>query len=73
MLIKEILKVIPDARIEYFPKSNDPRDFKVDFSKIKNELGWSITKKVPDGIRELHSALKSGLISDPFSAKYREI
>lgn len=73
MLVDEIIKVIPDAQIEYFAKEHDPRDFKVDFSKIRDRLNWQITKTVPDGIRELHRVLKNGLISDPYSAKYREV
>ena len=73
MLITEMKKVIPDANVEFFPKDNDPRDFKVDFSKIKRELHWDITKTVPLGINEIHHALKCGLITDPYSPKYREI
>jgi nucleoside-diphosphate-sugar epimerase len=73
MLVDELLKVIPDAQIEYFAKEHDPRDFKVDFSKIRDTLNWQITKTVPEGIRELHAALKDGLISDPYSARYREV
>jgi nucleoside-diphosphate-sugar epimerase len=73
MLIDEFKKVIPDARVAFFPKDDDPRDFKVDFSKIKKELGWKITKRVPQGITEMHLALRSGLISDPYSPKYSEI
>jgi nucleoside-diphosphate-sugar epimerase len=72
MLVNEILKMIPNGKVQYFSKDEDPRDFKVDFSKIKN-LGWEITKTVPDGIREMHTALRQGLISDPYSAKYREL
>lgn len=73
MLVEEMNKVIPNCCVEYYPKDNDPRDFRVDFSKIQRELGWKITKSVPVGIREMYSALKSGLISDPYSPKYREI
>ena len=73
MLIDEMMKVIPNCRVEYYPKVSDPRDFRVDFSKIRKELSWKVTKNVPAGIKEMHSALKSGLISDPYSPKYREI
>ncbi|UCG30871.1 MAG: NAD(P)-dependent oxidoreductase [candidate division WOR-3 bacterium] len=73
MLVDELMKVIPGCCVEFLPKDNDPRDFKVDFSKIKRELDWTITKTVPRGMEEMHLALKSGLISDPYSPKYREI
>jgi nucleoside-diphosphate-sugar epimerase len=73
MLVTEMKRVIPSAHVEFFPKDNDPRDFRVDFSKIKRDLHWEITKIVPVGIREMHQALKSNLITDPYSPKYREI
>jgi nucleoside-diphosphate-sugar epimerase len=73
MLIDEFMKIIPDSNVKFFPKDNDPRDFKVDFSKIKRELGWEISKTVPVGIKEMHLVLKSDLITDPYSPKYREI
>jgi nucleoside-diphosphate-sugar epimerase len=72
-LVTEMKRVIPRAHVEFFPKDNDPRDFKVDFSKIRRELHWDITKTVPVGIEEMHQALKCGLITDPYSPKYREI
>ena len=43
MIAEELLKVIPDAKIKYVKKDEDPRDYRVDFSKIKNELGFKIT------------------------------
>ncbi|UCF71787.1 MAG: NAD(P)-dependent oxidoreductase [candidate division WOR-3 bacterium] len=73
MLVDEMTRIIPGALVEYLPKDNDPRDFKVDFTKIKNELGWQILKTVRVGIREMHEALKSGIVSDPYSPKYREV
>jgi len=71
MLADEMLKVMPDADIQYVDKNEDPRDYRVDFSKIHDRLGFTITKRVPDGIREIHDILKDGVISDPDSTKYR--
>jgi nucleoside-diphosphate-sugar epimerase len=73
MIAEEILKLVPDARIKYMPKENDPRDFRVDFSKIKNKLRFSIKKTVPDGLREIYSIIKSGIISNPDSQIYKNI
>ena len=72
-IAEEILKLVPDAKIKYMQKENDPRDFRVDFSKIKNKLGFSIKKTVPDGLREIYSIIKSGIISDPDSQTYKNI
>lgn len=73
MIAEEILKIIPDANITYVHKTEDPRDYRVDFSKIRNTLGYKITKSVPDGLKEIYNVLKDGLISDPYSSKYKNI
>lgn len=73
MIAEELLKVVPDAKIRYVSRSEDPRDYRVDFSKIKNELGFEITRTVPDGIKEVYRILKDGIISDPYSKAYQNI
>jgi hypothetical protein len=45
----------------------------VNFSKIKNQLGFSITKKVPDGLKEVYDIIKSGIINNPDSQIYKNI
>jgi nucleoside-diphosphate-sugar epimerase len=71
MLAEELLKIDPSAKIRFVSKSEDPRDYRVDFSKIKNELGFEISRRVPDGIREIYRILKDGIISDPYSKSYQ--
>jgi nucleoside-diphosphate-sugar epimerase len=73
MLAEEILTFIPDAKIKYVQKKEDPRDYRVDFSKIKNQLNYSITRTVPKGMREIYKLLKDGIISDPYAEKYKNI
>lgn len=73
MIADEIIKIQPNAKIKYVKKDEDPRDYKVNFSKIKNELGFQITKTVPDGLKEIYMILKDGLISDPYSKNYGNI
>ncbi|MCB0776593.1 MAG: NAD(P)-dependent oxidoreductase [Chitinophagaceae bacterium] len=73
MLMEEIQKQIPSAKAIYVERTEDPRDYRVNCDKIKNELGFKITKKVPDGIREIAKLMQSGLITDSFSQKFRNI
>jgi nucleoside-diphosphate-sugar epimerase len=73
MLMEEIQKQIPDAKAIYVERTEDPRDYRVNCDKIKDELGFEITKKVPDGIREIAKLMQSGIITDPHSAKFRNI
>lgn len=72
MIIREINKLV-DGKIKYVAKDEDPRDYRVDFSKIKNELGFSITKTVRDGIREIKKIVESGVIADCYSSKFKNI
>lgn len=73
MLMEEIQKQIPGAKAIYVEKTEDPRDYRVNCDRIKKELGFTITKKVPDGIREIIKLMRSGIITDPYSEKFRNI
>jgi nucleoside-diphosphate-sugar epimerase len=73
MLMEEIQKQIPDAKAIYVERSEDPRDYRVNCDKIRKELGFEITKKVPDGIREIAKLMQSGIIIDAHSQKFRNI
>lgn len=73
MIADEILKIVPNANIKYVHKDEDPRDYRVDFTKIKEELGFQITKTVPNGLKEIYDILKNDVISDPYSKNYRNI
>lgn len=72
-LAEMLLAVVPAAKIEYVSKDEDPRDYRVDFRRIREELDFAITKRVPDGIREIHAALVAGILSEPDSSRYRNI
>ncbi len=72
-IMKEVCKVVPNVKVNYVESTEDPRDYRVNFDKIKNELGFNLTKKVPDGINEIYTLVKSGIIIDPFEQKFRNI
>lgn len=73
MIAEEILKFVPDAKIKYVHRDEDPRDYKVDFSKIKNQLGFKITRNVPDGLREIYLIVKNQIVKEPDSPRYKNI
>lgn len=73
MIIEEVCKVVPNVKVHFVESNEDPRDYRVNFDKIKNELGYSITKKVPDGVKEVYALLKTGIVTDPFAQKFRNI
>jgi len=71
MIVEEIKKIIPDIKVKFVQKEEDPRNYRVNFNKISNVLGFKITKTVPDGIREIYCAIKDGLFLNPDSVFYR--
>ena len=73
MIIEEVCKVVPNVKVNYVDSSEDPRDYRVNFDKIKNELGYTITKKVPQGVKEIYTLLKTGIVTDSFGQKFRNI
>ena len=54
----------------YVHRDEDPRDYRVDFSRIRDELGFVPRLTVPDGVDELIAALERGRFEDPDAACY---
>jgi len=73
MIVEEICKQISGCKIKYVEKKEDPRDYKVNFDKIKKTLGFRISKTVPDGIREIREIIENGLISNPDNQRFYNV
>ena len=73
MIIEELQKQFVNADIKRVKKDEDLRDYRVSFSKIKNELGFEISRTVPDGIREIKDIIEKGVIQNPENQKYYNI
>ena len=48
------------GKVSFDSKGSDPRNYRVDFSKVKNVLGFETTYTIDDGIREIVEVLKTG-------------
>jgi nucleoside-diphosphate-sugar epimerase len=70
MLVEALLVQIPDGRVKYVHKEEDPRDYRVNFNKIKNNLEFRISKTVSEGIHDIRTSLSEGIISDPDDQRY---
>ena len=64
MIVDCIASKIKGAKIEYNQNDSDPRNYKVNFKKVKSVLGFVPKKSVEDGIDELIDAFKLGHFSD---------
>ena len=73
MIVDEIIKQLPNSKIKYIEKNEDPRDYRVSFKKINDELGFYTTFTVPDGIRQTIKAINDKFILDPDDPKYKNI
>jgi nucleoside-diphosphate-sugar epimerase len=73
MIVDEIEKQLPGCSVKYVQKNEDPRDYRVNFEKIKKQLGFEITISVPQGISQISKAVKEGFFSNPDDAKYKNV
>ena len=56
--------------VSYVHREEDPRDYRVSFARIREELGYVPAHRVSDGIDELIGALEERRFGDPFDARY---
>jgi hypothetical protein len=54
-------------------RNEDPRDYRVNFDKIRRVLGFKISLTVPESIQSIHHALRQGLITDPFNVRHGNV
>jgi len=73
LIVDVIKEVIPKAKIKYVERDEDPRDYRVSFKKIKNELGFTVSKKLLDGIKEVKFLIDSKILPDSDNAKYKNV
>ncbi len=73
MIVDEIVKVLPDSKVKYVSKNEDPRDYRVSFEKINTKLGFKVMFKVPDGIKQIVKVLDDGFILNPDDNKYKNV
>ena len=64
MIVETIQKYLPDAPVAYQEHGSDPRNYRVDFRKIRERLGFTPRFTVEDGVRELIAALDQNLFDD---------
>jgi nucleoside-diphosphate-sugar epimerase len=72
-LVEEIHRQIDRGRVHYVRRDEDPRDYKVNFDKIRSVLRFETENTVPDGVAEIVAALDNGRFGDPFASTYRNI
>jgi nucleoside-diphosphate-sugar epimerase len=71
-LIELITTELPEAAklVSYVSRDEDPRDYRVNCDLIASQLGFEITRRVPDGIKEIIHAIRTGVLSNPRDQRY---
>jgi nucleoside-diphosphate-sugar epimerase len=59
MIVEIILKYIPHAKVRYQEHGSDPRNYRVNFKKVRDILDFEPTIGVEDGIKELIACLEN--------------
>ena len=70
-IVELIQPMAQDAKIEFVHKNEDPRDYRVSFSRILNELNYKTTRSVVEGIIEVAKLIRAGAISNLADSRYR--
>jgi hypothetical protein len=61
---------VPDAEIVYVDNASDHRNYRVNFSKVSEVLGFDCRHTLDEGIGEIKRAVQAGLITDYRNATY---
>ena len=64
MIVDHIIQYIPNAKVKYTANGSDPRNYKVNFNKVKTVLGFEPVYTVKMGIEELIDALNMEVYAD---------
>jgi len=70
-LVEMIRPYSPDAVVEFVHKEEDPRDYRVSFTRVTDDLGFRITRTVAQGIGEVAHLVRSNVIGNCGDGRYR--
>jgi nucleoside-diphosphate-sugar epimerase len=72
-IVALIIKRLPETVVQYKDMTfgGDMRDISVSFDKINEKLGFQTRLTADDGVREVLHALRAGVFSNPYDARYR--
>jgi len=63
-VVEMMVETIPGLKANYVTDINDPRDYRVDFTKLEGALNFIPTRTVRDGIRELVFSIENNILTE---------
>jgi hypothetical protein len=70
-LVEMIRPYAPEAVVEFVHKTEDPRDYRVSFTRITEQLAFKITRTVAQGIEEVAHLVRNSAIGNFGDGRYR--
>jgi nucleoside-diphosphate-sugar epimerase len=70
-LVDMIRPHAPDAIVEFVHRTEDPRDYRVSFTRITDQLGFKITRTVAQGIEEVAQLVRNNVVGNFGDGRYR--
>jgi len=70
-LVELIRPFALDSVVEFIFKAEDPRDYRVSFARITDQLGFKITRTVAQGIAEIAHLVRDNVVDNVADRKYR--
>lgn len=67
MIVEAVLAYLPNGRVRYQQHGADPRNYRVNFSKIQKTLDFEAKYSVVNGIQEILTALRNNCFDDALS------
>ncbi len=74
-IARSVVDVVPGAKLLITGETGaDPRSYRVDFSKLRDELGFEAKWSIPDGAAELYKEYSgAGLTAEDFAKKFTRL
>jgi nucleoside-diphosphate-sugar epimerase len=72
-LVELIRTRLPAAEVRFVQRDEDPRDYRVAFTRIRDELGFHPEMRVPDGVDEVIRGLEQQRFGDPFDRRFSNV
>lgn len=63
-IVEVLMKEIPDSKVTFQSQGSDPRNYRVDFTKVREQLNFEPIHSIESGIKELLNGFKDGNFND---------
>jgi len=63
MIVETVLQYIPDGNVKYQDKGSDPRNYRVNFEKVRNVFHFDPDRTIANGIEELVGIMALGFFN----------